>query len=334
MNKPKISVIIPVYNAGNRLKVSLNSLVSQTLREIEFICVLDCPTDGSGVVVKEYALHYPNFIVIENDHNLNIGESRNKGLEVAKGDYVAFCDHDDIVEPFMYERMYERAVFTNSDIVLGVPEYTYIDNSQNKTYYYPSYDGDIKEKVLSLIIGNDHDDKKWGFYFSHGVIWANLYRRSFLYENEIKFVDNNRITFEDNIFSIETLYNAKNVVVYNELVYHHVIDGNNTASSPNYVKLPLIIGYIHYLYDYLICKELLSRTKKRFSNTVIMYITGAVVTIIKTNRWFFWRSIATICQIRQDDIIKESFKGGSMIPRSNRFAQDIALRFINIIMKL
>ena len=333
MEAPKVSVVITVYNAGERLKECLKSLVNQSLKEIEFIFVLDCPSDGSDRIVYHYSERYDNISIIQNEHNINIGMSRNKGLEIAKGEYVAFCDHDDIVEPSMYEKMYNEAVKSNADIVLGVPEYTYIDNSLNTTYYYPEYNGDYKDKILSLIIGNDYDDKKWNFYFSHGVIWANLYKRSFINENQVRFVDNNKITFEDNLFSIETLNCADKVVVLNELVYHHVIDGHNTAASPNYVKLPLIIGYIHYLYDYLNTYRKYESFRIRFSNSVIMYITGAIVAKVKSNGLRFWLIVPILREIKKDYIIKEAFKNGNMIPRSNKLVQDSALRLINIILK-
>ena len=72
----------------------------------------------------------------KNTKNLNIGESRNVGIRLAKGEYLAFCDHDDIVLPEMYEQMYNIGIKENADIVLGVPEYTYIDSSMNHTYFY------------------------------------------------------------------------------------------------------------------------------------------------------------------------------------------------------
>ena len=333
MIQTKVSVVIPVYNAGQRLKECINSLICQSLKDIELIFILDCPTDGSDKIVYSYAQSYKNIRVIANNTNINIGMSRNRGLEIAKGEYIAFCDHDDMVEPYMYERMYEHAKLNNADIVLGVPEYTYQEKSLNKTYYYPQYNGDYRKKILSLIIGNEYDNKEWEFYFSHGVIWANLYRREFLCTNSIRFIDNRTITFEDNLFSIETLYCASRVSVLNELVYHHVIDGNNTASSPSYVKLPLIIGYIHYLYDYLKEHHIYDEYITRFSNSVVMYITGAVVTNIKSNGLQLWKTIPVLNQIRRDVIIHIAFRKGNTIPRSNRPLQDAVLLLINKLLK-
>ena len=84
----KVSVIVPVYNAGVHLKKCLGSLSSQTLKEMEIILVLDCPTDGSDKVAEEFAQRDSRFRILRNSENLHIGNSRNEGLKVAKGETV------------------------------------------------------------------------------------------------------------------------------------------------------------------------------------------------------------------------------------------------------
>lgn len=85
----KVSVIVPVYNAGVHLKKCLGSLSSQTLKEMEIILVLDCPTDGSDKVAEEFAQRDSRFRILRNSRTF-ISETRNEGLKVAKGEYVAF----------------------------------------------------------------------------------------------------------------------------------------------------------------------------------------------------------------------------------------------------
>ena len=330
---PKISVIIPVYNPGEALHNCVKSLLNQTIEDIELIFVLDCPTDGSNAIIEEYALNNSQIKVIKNERNLNIGKSRNIGLSIAKGDSIAFCDHDDIVKPYMYKNMVEMAYKMNADIVLGVPEYIYNDSSLNQTYYYPDYKGDYRTKLLSLIIGADNDDNEWEFYFSHGVIWDKIYRRSFLLVNNIEFVDNNKITFEDNLFNIETLIAANNVVVYNQLVYQHVINGLNTAATYGYSKYDRVNGYISYLYDKLCEKGLYEEYKVRFSNSVVMYVTGSFVVEIKNN----WKNpksiIKCVSYLKRNKIIRDSFRISKMKPSSNRFMRNGVLMFINSLFK-
>jgi len=92
---PKVSIIVPIYNAGKFLEKCLDTLVNQTLKDIEIILVLDCPTDGSDRIAREYAEKDPRIRLIVNEQNLNIGLSRNEGLKIARGEYIGFSDHDD-----------------------------------------------------------------------------------------------------------------------------------------------------------------------------------------------------------------------------------------------
>lgn len=271
MEAPKVSVIIPVHNAGNRLRACINSLVSQTLKEIELIFVIDCPTDGSDKIVYEYLNQYENIIVVENEKNLNIGLSRNEGLKIAKGEYVAFCDHDDIVKEYMYEHMYSVGCNNDADIVLGVPLYSYEDSSKNKQYYYPQ-EGDVREILLPLVIGKDKSMKGWEFYFSHGVIWDNLYRRKMIESNQIKFIDNNIVTYEDNLFLIECLIHCNKAIVHNELVYIHTIDVSNTASTKSYNNPHKILAYLTYLKELLIADGVEKKYSANYINSVCSYI--------------------------------------------------------------
>ena len=331
---PKISVIIPVYNPGESLHNCVKSLLAQTIEDIELIFVLDCPTDGSDKIIEEYAIGNSQIKFVRNEKNLNIGKSRNVGLSIAKGDYVAFCDHDDIVQPFMYKNMVDLAEKENADIVLGVPEYVYDNPNLNKIYFYPDFIGDIRLKLLSLIIGVDNDEKQWEFYFSHGVIWDKIYKRSFLQDYEIKFVDNNIITFEDNLFNIETLVAAKNVSVYNHLVYHHIIIGLNTAATYGYSKYDRVNGYISYLYDKLSEKGLFEEYKVRFSNSVVMYVTGSFVVEIKNNWKKPQRILECVSYLKGNKIIRNAFRFSKIKPSSNRFMRNAVLMCINLLFKI
>ena len=91
--QPKISIIVPVYNAGNYLRHCLDTLVNQTLRDIEIILIIDCPTDGSDEICREYAANDNRIVIINNVRNLHIGNSRNEGLKIAQGKYIGFSDH-------------------------------------------------------------------------------------------------------------------------------------------------------------------------------------------------------------------------------------------------
>lgn len=283
-NEIKVSVILPVYNAGHRLKKCIESILSQNLKEIEVICILDCPTDGSDKVIESYAQKDKRIVVVKNNRNLNIGESRNVGIQLAKGEYLAFSDHDDITLPEMYENMYNIGVKENADMVLGVPEYTYLNPSENQTYFYPK-EGDIREDILKCVIGRGKEDSdEWSFYFSHGVIWDKLYKRSLIADNNIKFVDNNKITFEDNLFIIETTLSANKAIAYNHKVYQHTIEASNTASSAGYTKKERIAAYVEYLHSVLLAHHVSDDFKQRFANSSVRYFIGCLTRVLLTKK--------------------------------------------------
>lgn len=115
MHTPKISVIIPVYNAGIYLPERIESILNQTLKDIEIIIVLDCPTDGSDKVAESYSRKDERIKLIYNPANLHIGLSRNQGLKAATGEYISLVDHDDYCTPDMYEKMYSKAQQNQAD---------------------------------------------------------------------------------------------------------------------------------------------------------------------------------------------------------------------------
>ncbi len=114
---PKVSVIIPVYNSEQFLVSTLNSVVSQTLSELEIICVNDCSTDRSAEILSSFASRDKRIIVCTNAENVGAALSRNKGLERATGKYVTFMDSDDRLEPAMYEVLYREASRGGYDVV-------------------------------------------------------------------------------------------------------------------------------------------------------------------------------------------------------------------------
>jgi glycosyltransferase involved in cell wall biosynthesis len=325
INNIKVSVIVPIYNAGGRLRQCLDSILSQTLKEIEVICVLDCPTDGSDKVVEEYAEKDSRIIVIKNQTNLHIGESRNVGISRAKGEYLIFSDHDDISLPTMYEDMYNVGISNNADMILGVPEYTYPNPADNETYFFPEQ-GDVCEKLLECVIGRGKGDSDaWSFYFSHGVIWDKMYKYSMVVGNNIKFVDNKKITFEDNLFVIECCLKANKAIVHNQKVYQHTIEATNTASSSGYTQPDKVVAYINYLYDVLVKSSMQNTYGERFGNSASRYMIGCLTrTILRKKNFRQLTSVlAEFKQIKYLSFIYKHSKYSSLIKESKGLVKKI-----------
>ena len=113
----KVSVIVPIYNVKRYLAKCLDSIISQTLKDIEIICVNDGSTDGSEKVLAEYAKK-DSRIKIVNRKNGGLSAARNTGMPYATGKYIGFVDSDDYIEPTMYELMYYNAEHFNSQMVI------------------------------------------------------------------------------------------------------------------------------------------------------------------------------------------------------------------------
>jgi glycosyltransferase involved in cell wall biosynthesis len=115
-NNIKVSVILPVYNSENYIEACLNSLLNQTLKDIEIIAINDCSTDSSGCICDRYAKNDSRMHVLHNGENTGEALSRNKGIEVARGEYIAFADSDDYVDLDFYEKLYCAAQSNDADI--------------------------------------------------------------------------------------------------------------------------------------------------------------------------------------------------------------------------
>ncbi len=198
---PKLSVIIPVYNAQDYLRRCLESVCKQTLRDTEIICVNDCSKDNSIYILKEYAQVYPNIKVIDCKENGGESVARNIGLDNATGEYLAFVDNDDEIDLDFYEKLYNRALETNADIVKG----------NVKTI---DYDGNIKESELNPQILNTNN--KWYFHYEW---WSAIYKTKLINENNIRLPEG-YILGGDCLFLNKVLSLIKNIQVVNDTYYY------------------------------------------------------------------------------------------------------------------
>ena len=114
---PAISIIIPVYNTKIYLKKCLDSVINQTFKDIEIICIDDGSTDGSLDILQSYAKQDKRFVILKQEHK-GAGEARNNGMNIAKGKYIQFLDSDDWFELNMLENMYNNAEKYSTDILV------------------------------------------------------------------------------------------------------------------------------------------------------------------------------------------------------------------------
>lgn len=211
----KVSVIVPIYNAEAFLQPALDSILDQTLREIEVICVDDGSTDGSLKIVKEYQKRDAR-IRIATQNNAGPGMARNNGLRRARGEYVAFLDADDFFALDFLEKMFETAKSEDLDIVVGDYDLYHSDHAKfRKNVISEEQNLLVPGKVTSK---NDFPDQI--FQLTDGYVWSKLFRRAFLSEKNILFPEALRM-FEDVYFVVTSLSLAERLGKCEGILIHH-----------------------------------------------------------------------------------------------------------------
>ncbi len=179
---PKISVIVPIYNTDERfLRECVDSIVNQTFRDLEIILVNDGSTKSYVMeILKEYELKDDRVIVIDK-RNGGCGDARNKGLEIARGEYVTFVDHDDFLESNAYEKAYNLNLNYNADVVVfGWNNFT---QSQNNKLYSHGFIGEHIPCVLETTFVTDKRKMK---ALDHIYVWNKLFKRNII--GDVKFI--------------------------------------------------------------------------------------------------------------------------------------------------
>ncbi len=232
-NKIAVSVIVPIYNAEDYLAKCLDSVVNQTLTNIEIILIDDGSTDGSSEICKGYAVKDERIIYFKKE-NEGLAAARQDGMERASGEYIGFVDSDDWLELNMYERMYSVAKKEEADIVFCNAYFDECD--RDKIHLEPGvYDrarieNEILPRSLACLSSNG----------ANSVIrWSNclrLYKRALIEENGIAFGRTFRRS-QDLQLTFETVLYAKTYVSLNdEYLYHNRTQNNATSLSRGYTK--------------------------------------------------------------------------------------------------
>ena len=209
--RPKVSVIMPVYNVENYLRQCLDSVINQTLRDIEIICIDDQSTDGSLGILKDYAAIDPRIRIIT-QKNAGAGAARNTGLKVAKGEYLSFLDSDDFFELDMLEKAYHACSTNNLDFVVFRSDK--FDND-SKTYI-PLYYSIRKDLLPDKKVFNYRDIPKDLFKVFVGWAWDKLYSHEFVVSNNLLFQEQR--TTNDLLFVFTALVKAKRIMVMDDVL--------------------------------------------------------------------------------------------------------------------
>nr|WP_268904482.1 glycosyltransferase family 2 protein [Campylobacter armoricus] len=210
---------MPIYNVEKYLRQCLDSVVNQTLQEIEIILVDDGSTDNCGKICDEYAIKDKRIQVVHKT-NAGLGAAYNTGLEMASGEYIGFVESDDWIEPNMYEELYKKASETNVDVCIG-------------NFYYHSEAGDkIYSKLFTTIPYDEifSIDNYPELLTLHSSLWAKIYKKSVLGHIRVPEFKNSGY-YCDFPYWTEILCCAKTITRINSCVYHYRIDNPNASST-------------------------------------------------------------------------------------------------------
>ncbi len=232
MNKPKVSVIVPVYNTEKYLRKCLDSLVKQTLSDIEIVIIDDGSKDSSPSIINEYRENYPERFVYSTQENSGQAVARNKALKMCTGEYVGFLDSDDFVRKEMFERMYTTAVSENADYVAcGYTDITYDENDKEV---------ELEHYVHSKLAYKNKDM----FFGALASPFLHLYKREILVESKADFPEG--VVYEDTAFYLNSIPCIKKLAVIDEPLAYRVRHSNSTMTTFKAEKVRQIFPVLDY----------------------------------------------------------------------------------------
>lgn len=283
MPKAKVSVIIPVHNSEQYLEECLDSVIKQSLKDIEIVCVNDGSTDNSLKILNKYAKNDNRFIILD-ETNQGAGISRKKGLYISNGEYVAFVDADDILNTKYFELAYKNGKKNNSEIVLFKAKY--FDTSKKKEFLPDKYD-------LSKFFPKDTNFDKFTFnwkdvkplvFNTFSNIWACLFESNFLKSNDFYFPK--KLSFNDVPIHVQSVLTANRLSFVPEPLYYYRLfnEGSITNVSHSNKKVFDFFEINHFIEDYLISKDLLDEFRQELIQFRLEHFTYHLNKIDKSEK--------------------------------------------------
>ena len=246
----KVSIIVPFYNVENYIEKCLQSLVNQTLEDIEILLVNDGSQDSSKTIAKQFVEKYPNKIIYLEKENGGLSDARNYAIPYAKGEYIAFLDSDDYVETNMYEEMYHKAKQEDLDYV----ECDFLWEYPDKT---------LESK------GKQYSNKKEMFIHTRVVAWNKLIKREIVQDNHLEFPKGYR--YED----VEFFYKLLPFIHHYGIVqksFIHYVQRENSISNVQNTRTKEIIDVLEHVIEYYKTNNLFDEYKEEMEYTYARYI--------------------------------------------------------------
>ena len=213
-----ISILVPVYNVERYLNQCLDSILQQTFRDFEVICINDGSTDHSLEIIKSFIAKDKRFKLIDKI-NTGYGHSMNQGLSQCQGEYISIIESDDYIQPDMLERLYTVAIKNNLDV------------ARCNYYLFSKFSKKLNNDYIKDILANkvlkplDHIK----IFYQPPSIWVNLYKKDFIDKNKIRFLETAGASFQDTSFIFKVYALCKRFMYINEALLYYRIDNNGSS---------------------------------------------------------------------------------------------------------
>ncbi len=299
-SKVKVSVILPIYNQEKYLDKALNSLEKQSLKDAEFICINDGSTDNSLNILQTHAKKDSRIKII-NQKNQGTGRSRNNGLKVAIGEYIAFLDPDDWLEKDALESLYNKSKNQNCDMVIF--NFRRLDD---KGKYLSQFD--LKKRFQKYYNIREEENFTWRnikprvLGGTYPVAWNKFYKTDFVKQNKLHFAKSNLA--EDHVFVFGATLNAKNIGYLDKCLYNYVVH-DNSATKERSDKYLCIFRSIDSVINMIKKLGLSEELKKEINGYVIRFLSYHSKQILSKSKFI------DICKRKlpaeQNQILSERF---------------------------
>lgn len=306
-----VSIIVPIYNVEKYLLKCLESILGQTMKNIEVILINDGSKDKSLSICHEYA-NQDNRIQVIDKVNEGVAAARNTGLERASGNYVGFVDPDDWIEPEMYESMYNKLAHSEHNLCLC----NYYKD--DRLVSYPKVlkikkDSLDKQEVIDEIIASmiGIDDLMPKYKYIMGCVWRCLYKKDFIDQYELRFKKGVSI-MEDLVFTIEALLKSDGLCIDHGIWYHYRRNPKSILHSynPNMWEDQI---YVHRLLEELLQEAgledyMLNRLDLRYIGMAFCAIYNETSKSDKENKIKITEKMTKVRQIGNDKRFKTALK--------------------------
>lgn len=291
MKTPKVSIIVPVYNVERYLDRCIQSLVNQSLKDIEIILVDDGSPDNCPKMCDEYA-QKDNRIKVIHKQNAGLGYARNSGLDVAIGEYVAFVDSDDYVDTAMYETLYERSNITNADAT-----FCGFKTEMTKDVWRESREvtkdelwecNSVKEFMYNMIASGKGVRQERLYQMS---VWHAIYKREIIVKNDILFPSERDVVSEDIPFQVDFLKKANKILYLNKHFYYYCYNIDSLTFNFKPEKFDGFKILRKTLLDKDKTFEYINRVNRLFIGYVRSYYFSACLLDKNTRRNIFHRTV-------------------------------------------